>query len=77
MNYMTQFIPKLATIAKVLQETQGRSATKKVNDPECQRAITEIKKLITTETYLKSINPNDSVIIQTDASETAGGAVLL
>jgi len=76
-NYMIQFIPKLATIAKVLRETQGRSATRKVNDPECQRAITEIKKLITTETYLKSINPNDPVIIQTDASETAGGAVLL
>ena len=29
-NYMTQFIPKLATIAKVLRETQGRSASQKL-----------------------------------------------
>jgi len=76
-NYMTQFIPKLATIAKVLRETQGRSASRKITDKECQSAIKEIKKLITTESYLKMIDPNLPVIIQTDASETAGGAVLL
>ena len=76
-NYMIQFIPKLATIAKVLRETQGRSACRKITDKECQSAIKEIKKLITTESYLKMIDPNLPVIIQTDASETAGGAVLL
>ena len=76
-NYMTQFILKLATIAKVLRETQGRSACRKITDKECQSAIKEIKKLITTESYLKMIDPNLPVIIQTDASETAGGAVLL
>ena len=52
-NYMTQFIPKLATIAKVLRETQERSASRKITDKECQSAIKEIKRLITTESYLK------------------------
>ena len=74
---MTQFIPKLATITKVLRETQEKSATQKINQPECQATIKEIKRIVTTDSYLKMINPNEPVIIQTDASETAGGAVLL
>jgi RNase H-like domain found in reverse transcriptase/Reverse transcriptase (RNA-dependent DNA polymerase) len=85
-NYLSKFIPKLAELTKPIREIVERSPEKKgglkqpkrsINDKEVQQNFEKIRTIILEDPELKGIDPMKPVIIRTDASEIAGGAVLL
>ena len=85
-NYLSKFIPNLAELTKPIREVIIRSPEKKgnlkqpkrsISDPEVKRNFEKIKQIIMDDPELKGIDPSKPIVIRTDASEIAGGAVLL
>ena len=85
-NYLSKFIPNLAELTKPIREIVERPKEKKgglkppkrsVNDPEVIRNFEKIRQIILNDPELKGIDPNKPVTIRTDASDIAGGAVLM
>src|SRR5262249_26508675 len=74
-NYLSKFIPKLAELAKPIREVHQNK--KRLEDKQVKENFEKIWKIIIGDPELKGINPQEPVIIRTDASEIAGGAVLL
>jgi RNase H-like domain found in reverse transcriptase/Reverse transcriptase (RNA-dependent DNA polymerase)/Integrase zinc binding domain/Retroviral aspartyl protease len=74
-NFYRRFIPGFAKIAHPIT-----SLTKK-NTPfhwtvECQDAFEELKRLVTSQPILQTVDPSLPFVLQTDASDFAIGAVL-
>ena len=74
-NYLSKFIPNLAELAKPIREVHQNK--KRLEDKQVKENFEKIRKIIIGDPELKGINPQEPVIIRTDASEIAGGAVLL
>jgi hypothetical protein len=74
-NYLSKFIPQLAKLAKPIREVHQKKRT--LEDILVINSFREIQKIVIQDPELKGIDPQKPVIIRTDASEIAGGAVLL
>ncbi|VDI51087.1 Hypothetical predicted protein [Mytilus galloprovincialis] len=75
-TYLSKFLPKLSHICEPL-----RKLTLKDSEfcwlENHDKALTEIKTLVTSEPVLKYYDPNMELTLQSDASETGLGAAIL
>lgn len=75
-TYLSKFLPKLSHICEPL-----RKLTLKDSEfcwlENHDKALTEIKTLVTSEPILKYYDPNMELTLQSDASETGLGAAIL
>ena len=77
-SYYRRYIPDYASIVAPLTDLTKKNAPNKVKwDIEQDNAFKKVKTLLTTSPILKLIDFNLPFILQTDASSTGLGAVLL
>ena len=77
-SYYRRYIPDYASIVSPLTDLTKKNAPNKVKwDIEQDNAFKKVKTLLTTSPILKLIDFNLPFILQTDASSTGLGAVLL
>ena len=72
---LTNFIPKLSTLAHPLYELLGNKPWKW--SPSCDKAFCDVKCALTSETVLTHYNPNLPVELAVDASPYGLGAVIM
>ena len=75
-QFLSRFIPNLASVAAVLCDLTKSSSEFQWN-PEQQEAVAEIKRMITSPGSLQSFDVNKPVTIQVDDSTRGLGATLL
>lgn len=75
-QYLSRFIPNLASTAAVLWDLTKKSSQFQWC-PEHQKAVDDIKKLITSPASLQYFDSTKPVIIQVDASQRGLGATLI
>ena len=75
-NYFRKFIKNYATIAAPLSSQTGKNAVL-TWPPECEAAFVEVKRLLTSAPVLALPDPDKTFVIESDASITGIGAVLL
>jgi len=85
-NYLSRFIPNLAELTIPIRNVVKRPPEKKgglktpkltINDKSVKENFEKIRQMILNDPKLKGIDPRKPVVIRTDASEIAGGAVLM
>lgn len=74
-NYNRKFINKISTILEPLHQLLRKENKFEWNE-SCQKSFDQIKLLLTSEPVLKMFNPNNELILETDASKIGIGAVL-
>ena len=72
---LTNFIPKLSTLAHPLYELLGNKPWKW--SPSCDKAFCDVKCALTSETVLTHYNPSLPVELAVDASPYGLGAVIM
>ncbi|XP_048583876.1 uncharacterized protein K02A2.6-like [Nematostella vectensis] len=75
-QYLSRFIPNLASTAAVLWDLTRKSSQFQWC-PEHQKAVDDIKKLITSPASLQYFDSTKPVVIQVDASQRGLGATLI
>lgn len=75
-TYISKFIPNLSSITEPLRQLLKRNMEWIWNNQH-ERAIAQLKKSIATAPVLKFFDPKAQTCIQTDASSTGLGSVLL
>ena len=77
-NFYSKFIPHIATLLAPLSDliVKGKSAHIRWTE-DCQKSIKIIQEIINDKATLILPNPNDTFYVQTDASDTGIGGVLL
>lgn len=77
-SYYRQYIPDYATIASPLTDLTKKSCPNKVEWKELhQNSFEKLKSCLSDKPVLSLVNLNNEFILQTDASESGLGAVLL
>lgn len=74
-NYYNKFIPNLATILNPLNKLLQRDTEFKWTK-ECNISFNKVKEEITSEKVLAHYNPEQELILATDASPFGLGAIL-
>ena len=75
-GFARQFLPNFAKLARPLTKLLSKDKAFKWGE-EQQKAFEKTKELVTKAPILTHFQPHRRVVVQTDASETALGAVLL
>ena len=75
-TYLATFLPKLSTVMEPIRRLTKQDVEFKWSE-EQDKAMDEIKKLVTTSPILAYYDPKKELVIQCDASSTGLGAVLL
>jgi len=75
-TYLSRFLPRLSQVAEPLRRLTDKDAHWEWLDHH-EKALDEIKQLLTQAPLLKYYDVNDEVVIQCDASEAGLGATLL
>ena len=75
-TYLAKFLPKLSTVMEPIRRLTKQDVEFKWSE-EQDKAMEEIKKLVTTAPILAYYNPKKELVIQCDASSTGLGAVIL
>ena len=76
-GYYRKFIASYASIAIPLTDLTKKALPDKVNwTPECERAFSELKKVLTETPILRNPDFDKEFILQTDASDRGVGGVL-
>ena len=75
-NYLAKFLPRLSDVSKPLRELT-RKNSKFAWTTQHDRALGEIKQLVTKSPVLKYHEPEKPLVLQCDASEKGLGASLL
>ena len=77
-TYYSKFLPHLSTLMKPITRLVEKASPKQVIwTDECQRALSAVKSAISAQPSLKLPNLNHPFCVQTDASGTGLGGVLL
>ena len=77
-TYYSKFLPHLSTLMKPITRLVEKASPKQVIwTDECQRALSAVKSAISAQPSLKLPNLNHLFCVQTDASGTGLGGVLL
>jgi len=77
-NYYRAYVPNFAAIAAPLTDLSRKGCPNKVNwDANQEHAYQTLRKYLSSDPILKTPNFNHSFILQTDASDTGIGGVLL
>ena len=76
-NYLAKFIPNLSAESEPLRRLVNASSSQFVWSRDQQQSFQKLKQLISSEAVLRYFNPNEPIIIQTDASTVGIGAVLI
>ena len=77
-GYYRDFIPNFAALAAPLSDLTRKGQPKKVEWGEAQeKAYQSIKALLTKEPVLRLLDPGKPYFLQTDASDSGIGAVLM
>ena len=72
---LTNFIPKLSTLAHPLYELLGNKAWNWT--PKCEQAFSDVKLALSSETVLAHYNPSLPVELSVDASPYGLGAIIM
>ena len=75
-NYLNRFTPCLAELSEMLREICMKKMEFKLT-PACKISFQWTKEEISKNVTFPYFNPNTSTILQTDASKSVLGAVLL
>ena len=75
-TYLAKFLPKLSTVMEPIRRLTKQDVEFKWSE-EQDKAMDEIKKLVTTASILAYYDSKKELLIQCDASSTGLGAVLL
>jgi hypothetical protein len=75
-NYLSKFLPSLSDICKPLRKLTVKDTVWSWHEIH-DRAVEEIKRLVTSEPVLSYYDPACELILQCDASETGLGAPIL
>ena len=75
-TYLAKFLPKFSTVMELLRRLTHQEQQWEWSD-EQEKAMTELKHLVTTAPVLSYYDPAKELIIQCDASSTGLEAVLL
>ena len=74
-TYLAKFLPKLSTVMEPIRRLTKQDVEFKWSE-EQDKAMDEIKKLVTTVSIVAYYDPKKELVIQCDASGTGLGAVL-
>ena len=78
LNYYRRFVPNFSDIAQPLTDATRKCAPNKVKwNEKCQQSLDKLKLLLTSEPILRVPDLSKPFIVQSDASNTAIGAVLM
>ena len=75
-NYLARFLPKLSDVTKPLRQLT-RKDVPFVCTVQRDKVFAELKKLVTEPSLLKYYDPNENLVLQSNASKKGLGAVLL
>lgn len=75
-NYLRSFLPNLSEVTSPLRELLKKNVLFQWNQTHSD-AVTKIKELIVEAPILQNFNPDEEIIIQTDASQNGLGCCLL
>jgi hypothetical protein len=75
-NFYRRFIQKYSGVVRLRTELTKRSANDWKRTPEAETVFNELKTRCTSAPILAHFNPQKRVIVETDASDFALGAVL-
>ena len=75
-TYLAKFLPKLSTVMEPIRRLTKQDVEFEWSE-EQNKAMDEVKRLVTTAPVLAYYNPKKELVIQCDASSKGLGAVLL